>query len=95
MSGAVEIRHFLIRLEFGEGSPCVQKCLQGTLGAYISRADKGVKEQGQSVLSLYLDKTPEEIERRQRRRCERDDKGRRGRGKGKGGRGRAPPEGGH
>ena len=97
--------HFMVRLEFGEGSLCVQKCLQGTLGAYIYQAVKRVREQGESAFNLYLDKIPEEIERKQRRlgmnpqdsgkgRGLTSTKGGRGRGKGKGGRGRGGPEGG-
>ena len=46
--------HFMVRLEFGEGSLCVQKCLQGTLGAYIYQAVKRVREQGESAFNLYL-----------------------------------------
>ena len=59
--------HFLVRFEFGEGSLCVQKCLQGTLGAYIYKAVNRVREQGGSAFNFYLDKIPEEMERKQRR----------------------------
>ena len=59
--------HLLVRLEFGEGSLCVQKCLQRTLRVYIYKAVKRVREQGESAFNLYLDKIREEIERKQRR----------------------------
>ena len=85
---------------------CVQKCRQGMLGSYSYKAVKKVRERGESAFNLYLDKIPEEMERKQRRlgvnpqasgrgKGLSTTKGGCGRGKGKGGRGPGPPEGGH
>ncbi|CAE7901000.1 hypothetical protein AK812_SmicGene13709 [Symbiodinium microadriaticum] len=59
--------HFVIRLEFGEASLRVQQGLQGALGQWIGKAVKSAREEGKTPFNLYLDKTPEELERKRKR----------------------------
>ncbi|CAE7812207.1 unnamed protein product, partial [Symbiodinium sp. CCMP2592] len=59
--------HFVLRLEFGEASLPVQQGLQGALGQWIGKAVKAVRETGEASFNLYLDKTPEELERKRKR----------------------------
>ena len=59
--------HFVVRLEFSEASLRVQQGLQGALGQWIVRAVKAAREKGEAAFNLYLDKTPEEVERKRKR----------------------------
>ena len=60
--------HFVVRLEFSEASLRVQQGLhQGALGQWIGRAVKAAREKGEATFNLYLDKTPEEVERKLKR----------------------------
>eukprot|EP00439_Symbiodinium_sp_Y106_P082198 s616_g21.t1 len=64
--------HFVVRLEFGEASlrlqQGLQKGVQGALGQWIGRAVKAAREKGEATFfNLYLDKTPEEVERKRKR----------------------------
>ena len=61
--------HFVVRLEFSEASLRVQQGLQGALGQWIGRAVKAAREKVEATFNLYLDKTPEEVERKRKRRA--------------------------
>ena len=59
--------HFVVRLEFGEASLRVQQGLQGGLGQWIGKAVKAAREKREPSFNIYLDKTPEELERKRKR----------------------------